>query len=82
MSQRLSAGHHAVVELEAETALPYPHRERATAGLRAELRHCAADAGVLADWDTLEVTGPVETPDARGRAWYSYRATVTAATSR
>ena len=68
------------MELEADTALPYPHRERATAGLRAELRHRATDAGLLADWGTLEVSGPVERPDARGRRWYSYRATVTATT--
>lgn len=61
--------------LTATTALPYPHLERATAGLRAELRH-QLGAGELADWSTLEVTGPSKVPDARGRVWFEYSATV------
>ena len=28
------------------------------------------------DWDTLVVTGPTETTDARGRVWFEYSATV------
>jgi hypothetical protein len=64
----------AAVDLVATTALPYPHRDRSTAGLRAELRHRAGDG--RPDWATFEVTGPVEVPDARGRVWFEYRATV------
>lgn len=57
----------------ATTALPYAHLERATAGLRAELRHQLA-AGKLADWSTLQVTGPAEVLDGYGRLWFEYRA--------
>ncbi|MCU1483161.1 MAG: hypothetical protein JWQ19_3947 [Subtercola sp.] len=56
------------------TALPYATLQRATAGLRVQLRLQMA-AGELPDWDTLEVTGPVESVDARGRTWFHYRAT-------
>lgn len=59
----------------ASTALPYPHLDRATAGLRAQLRHRLA-ADELADWSTLEVQGPAQVPGARGRVWFEYRATV------
>jgi hypothetical protein len=64
----------------ATTALPYPHPERATAGLRGELRRQIVQTGGLEPprWDTLEVTGPVETIDARGHTWFEYRATVEA----
>lgn len=61
----------------ATTALPYPHLERATAGLRAALRHQMLGAGVqVPAWDSLEITGPVETTDGRGRLWFEYRATL------
>lgn len=63
----------------ATTALPYEHLERATAGLRAELRHqvlAAEGAGAQPDWSTLEVTGPVLRPDSRGTVWFEYAATV------
>lgn len=62
---------------EACTALPYPNRDRAVAGLRAELRH-RIPPGETPDWSALLVTGPVETTDARGRTWYEYRAELTA----
>src|SRR5690242_14481064 len=44
---------------------PVSGRRRACGPSRAT---AAADAGLLADWETLEVTGSVETPDARDRA--------------
>ena len=62
----------------ATTALPYEHLERATAGLRAELRQklLAVDVHRMPDWDTFTVTGPREFIDLRGRTWYEYQATV------
>jgi hypothetical protein len=62
----------------ATTALPYEHLERATSGLRAELRQKLLHAGVheMPVWDTVEVTGPYEFTDLRGRTWFEYRATV------
>jgi hypothetical protein len=62
----------------ARAALPYEHRERAGAGLRAELRRqlLAADVHKRPKWETFDVTGPTEFPDLRGRTWYEYRATV------
>jgi hypothetical protein len=62
----------------ATAALPYEHLERASAGLRAELRRqvLAADAHTTPGWETLTVTGPQEFTDRRGRVWYEYRATV------
>ncbi len=68
------------VTYRAVTALPYEHHERATAGLRAELRHqvlAEAGADALPDWTTLTVTGAARQPDARGNAWWVYTATVT-----
>jgi hypothetical protein len=60
----------------ATTALPYAHAERAAAGLRAEVRRQLLEAGELADWATLEVTGPSEVPDGLGRTWFEYQATM------
>ena len=65
-----------MVTYRAETALPYEHLERATAGLRAELRHQAADDGRAPDWSTLTVTGPTQQSDARGVTWWVYEARV------
>jgi hypothetical protein len=67
-----------VSTFSASAALPYEHVERATAGLRAELRRQVLTADVLATprWDTFTVTGPREFTDLRGRAWYENRATV------
>jgi hypothetical protein len=59
----------------ATTALPYPHLDRATAGLRAALRQQAGLHNRL-DWATLAVTGPDVTQDPRGRDWFEYRAEV------
>lgn len=62
----------------ATTALPYPHFDRAMAGLRAELRHQLLSAGVTGapDWSTLTVTGPEEFTDANGHLWFGYWATL------
>ncbi len=59
----------------ATTALPYPHLDRATAGLRAALRQQAGLHDRL-DWATLAVAGPDVTQDPRGRDWFEYRAEV------
>ncbi|MGY1838122.1 MULTISPECIES: hypothetical protein [unclassified Modestobacter] len=58
--------------------MPYPHRDRATAALRAQLRHDLAP-GDQPDWGTFTVAGPVETADLRGRIWFEYRAELTTA---
>lgn len=63
------------VILTATTALPYPHLERATAGLRGQLRLGLAH-GELADWSTLVVTGPTPATDTLGRRWFEYQGTV------
>ena len=64
--------------VSATTALPYENLERATAGLRGQLRLQLLDGGDdgLPDWSTLQIAGPVTTTDARGRTWYEYAATV------
>jgi hypothetical protein len=66
------------VTFEATTALPYPHLDRATAGLRGELRQQLLAAGDVdrPDWSTLTVTGPQEFADARGQMWFGYSATL------
>lgn len=63
----------------ATTALPYPDADRATMGLRGQLRYEIAAAGIVhpVDWSHLEVTGPVEDPGVLGRVWFEYAATVT-----
>ena len=67
----------------ATAALPYEHLERATAGLRAELRRqiLAADDHAIPRWGSLAVTGPREFTDLRGCTWFEYRATVEAVDS-
>jgi hypothetical protein len=62
--------------VSATTSLPYEHVERDTAGLRATLRHQLLDLGAAPDWSTLEVSGPVTTPDGMGRPWFEYRGSV------
>jgi hypothetical protein len=66
------------VRFQATTVLPYQHLERATAGRRAELRHqlLKADVHEMPLWDTIQITGPFESTDARGRKWFEYRASV------
>lgn len=61
----------------AVTALPYRHLERATAGLRAQLR-LQLGLDELADWSTLAVDELQRTTDSHGRTWFEYRGTVTA----
>lgn len=60
---------------EASTALPYPHLEWASAGLRAGLRH-RLPTDEVADWTMLEILGPTETTDGLGRTRFEYRATM------
>jgi hypothetical protein len=59
------------VTVAASTALPYQHLERATAGLRAELRQklLAGEVHQMPEWDTFTVTGPRQFTDLRGRTW-------------
>src|SRR4051794_4828007 len=55
VSRQRGHGDHADVTFTATTALPYPHLERATAGLRGELRQQLLQVGVTAapDWTAL-----------------------------
>lgn len=62
----------------AAAALPYDNLERATAGLRGQLRLMAAIDGATPDWSTLALEGPVETQGLHGRTWYEWAATVEA----
>jgi hypothetical protein len=78
-SPRARSDDGAVPTYAASTALPYPHQERAVAGLRAQLRYLLAP-GETADWAMLTVTGPNEVPDARGHVWFTYTAEVTTGT--
>jgi hypothetical protein len=66
------------MQFKATAALPYDNRERAVAGLRAELRRqlLAARVHEMPQWETLVVTGPHEFADRRGRIWFEYRASV------
>jgi hypothetical protein len=73
--RRVRGDHGDVPTYGAQTSLPYPHRERAAAGLRAQLRYLVP-AGEAADWSTFTVTGPVEVPDASGNTWFEYSARV------
>ena len=77
-SQAGSATLIVVSTFTAITALPYEHLERATAGLRAELRQklLHADVHQMPMWETFTVTGPREFTDPRGRRWFEYRATM------
>ena len=62
---------------EATVALPMAHVMAATAALRGDLRRqiLGEETLVLADWTTLQVTGPVEEFDDGGRVVHRYRAT-------
>jgi hypothetical protein len=61
-------------------ALQYEHLDRATDGLRAELRRrlLAADVHETPLWETFVVTGPIVLLDLRGRNRDEYRTTVKA----
>jgi hypothetical protein len=71
-------GNSGTVKFSASTALPYEHLERATSGLRAELRQrlLHADVHEMPVWETFAVTGPHPFTDLRGRVWFEYRASV------
>ena len=60
----------------ATAALPYDHLERATSGLRGELRHALALVDEAPDWSTLEVVSSTEAKGASGRTWYRWRGSV------
>lgn len=64
----------------ATAALPYDNLERATAGLRGRLRLMITDYSTDADPDpdTLTISGPVKTKDARGNTWFQWTAVVQA----
>jgi hypothetical protein len=66
------------VTFRATAVLPFNNLAQATAGLRGRLRLMIADysAEVSPDWDTLVVTGPTTTKDARGKTWFEWAATV------
>jgi hypothetical protein len=66
------------VKFSASTALPYEHLERATSGLRAELRQrlLHADVHEMPVWETFTVTGPHPFTDLRRRVWFENRASV------
>ena len=76
-SRRTVGDRHGVTFI-ATAAYPYVHRDRATMGLRAALRHQAAVASTELNWSTLVVEGPAEIPGAHGRSWFQWRATVQA----
>ena len=59
----------------ATTALPYPNAERATMGLRGQLRWDIAAGGLedQVDWWQLMVTGPAQLSGVHGRVWFQYR---------
>ncbi|MGY1736337.1 hypothetical protein [Geodermatophilus sp. SYSU D00684] len=60
----------------ATTALPYDDRERATAGLRGQLRLMAFADGVTPDWSELTVEGPTEAVGRHDVVWFEWTATV------
>jgi hypothetical protein len=62
----------------AAAALPYDDLQRATAGLRGQLRIMTLADDVTPDWSTLTVEGPTETPGWHGRVWFEWTATVRA----
>ena len=62
--------------LTAHAAYRYVNEERATAGLRGQLREQAAAAGQLPDWSTFAVAAPTEHSGAHGRRWFQWVATV------
>src|SRR4051812_2972285 len=61
----------------ATAAYPYVDRDRATAGLRGQLREILAGAGAgVPDWTTLVVEGPTEVEGLHRRVWIVWTATV------
>lgn len=68
----------AVPTWRATAVLPYEDARSAASGLRAELRH-QLGTGRQPNWSTFTVSAPVRSPDAAGRMWFQYTATVSAA---
>ena len=64
----------------AAAALPYCDRDRATAGLRGQLRLVTTAARVTPDWTTFAVEAPTEVSHGHGRVWFDWTATVEPAT--
>ncbi len=62
----------------AATALPHNEPERPKGGLREQLRLMAFADGVMPDWSTLTIEGPVEVTGLHGAIWYEWMATVEA----
>jgi hypothetical protein len=62
----------------ATVTLPFSHRERAIAAIRAEVvRLSTAERGLEEpDWATMSMTGPEEMYGPRGEVLYEYRGTV------
>jgi hypothetical protein len=67
-----------VSTFSAVAALPYEHLDRATAGLRAELRRqiLAADVHAMPQRETFDATDRLSSPTCAGRTLYEDRATV------
>lgn len=66
----------------AAAAYPYIDGQRATTGLRAQLRLMALAGGGSPDWSTLVVEGPTQAPGSQDRGWYEWTATVSVAGGR
>jgi len=67
------------VEFLATAAYAYVNRDRATAGLRGQLREIVASAGAgVPDWSPLTVAGPVEVPGRHDRSWFVWTGRVDA----
>ena len=67
----------------ATAAYPYVIRDRATAGLRGQLRETVAEAGAgMPGWTTLIIEGPTEVEGLHRRVWFIWTATVEPGQSR
>jgi hypothetical protein len=64
-----------VRKYSATVAYPVASIAGATSALRGALSR-SMPMGHRPDWATLEVTGPQERVDARGRVWFEYHGTV------
>ncbi len=73
-------GDPATVTYRAAAALPYNDRNRATAGLRGQLRLMATADGATLDWSTVAVEGPVTSTGLHGAMWFEWTASVEAST--
>ncbi len=58
--------------------MPYDNRERAVAGLRAQLRHMALTEGWTPEWSSLVLEGPTRTRSLHGAVWFEWTASVEA----